>query len=128
MRLYNHRGTVIGVGALALFAALTIANASAATQHRRERFPETPPLSSGPRLGKVSVDDVLRIAVDRERDLSGRYRVDATGSIDYPLAGRLTVSGMKPGAVAKLIAEKLKGGYLKDPKVSVEIERPPAVK
>jgi hypothetical protein len=39
--------------------------------------------------------------------------------------GRLTVSGLKPAAVANLIADGLKNGYTEDPKVSVEIEDGP---
>jgi polysaccharide biosynthesis/export protein VpsN len=115
------RIAVMRTATLILLGALTGGTAAAGTRPNGKRTPERPPAISRPLVGKVSINDLLRIHVDGEPALSGRYRVDRTGGIDYPFVGRLTVSGLKPAAVAKLIADRLKQGHLNDPKVSVEI-------
>ena len=115
------RTAAMGVGIVVLLGALTAVNASAATRNRGKPMPEKPSIS-GCLLGKVCVDDVLLVSLDGEPALSGRYRVDRSGGIDYPFVGRLTVSGLKPAAVAKLIADGLKKVRASEPMVSVEIE------
>jgi polysaccharide export outer membrane protein len=71
---------------------------------------------------QLGVDDVFEVRVHAEPDLSGPYRVDTDGSIDFPFVGRITVVGMRSGDVQKLIAEKLKDGYLRNPQVSVMVK------
>jgi protein involved in polysaccharide export with SLBB domain len=68
---------------------------------------------------RVGIDDVFDVRVYGEAELSGVYRVATDGTIDYPLAGRLQVSGLHTGEVQRLIVTKLKGGYLRDPQVTV---------
>lgn len=114
------RRTATRAVVLALLGPLTAVNASAATRNRDKREPEKP--LSGCLVGKVCADDVLRINVDEESVVSGRYRVDAAGGIDCPFVGRLIVTGLKPTAVAKLIADGLKKARMGEPSISVEIE------
>jgi polysaccharide export outer membrane protein len=71
---------------------------------------------------RLGVDDVFEIRVFGENDLSGTYRVSADGTIDFPLAGRLRVAGLRSEEVQEVIVTKLKAGYLKDPQVSVMIK------
>ncbi len=71
---------------------------------------------------KVGVDDVFDVRVYGEGDLSGAYRVAMDGTIDYPLAGRLLVTGLRTGEVQRLIVTKLKAGFLQDPQVTVTIK------
>jgi polysaccharide export outer membrane protein len=66
--------------------------------------------------------DVFNVDVFGEKELSGKFRVAADGTIDYPFAGRLKVAGLTPPRVASLLREKLADGYLKDPNVSVFVE------
>jgi hypothetical protein len=120
MNLNTLRRAAMGAGTLVLLGALTVVNASAAIRDHGKRMPEKP-ISIG-LMGKVCIDDVLRIDVDGDAALSGRYCVDPRGGIDYPFVGRLTVSGLKPTAVAKLIADGLKKALTSAPKVSVDIE------
>jgi hypothetical protein len=121
MNLNTLRRAAVGAGALVLLGALTVVNASAAKRDHGRRTPEQPS-TSGCLRGEVCVDDVLRISVEREPGLSGRYRVDPRGGIDYPFVGRLTVSGLKPSAVAKLIADSLRKVHASESKVDVEVE------
>ncbi|MBA3668750.1 MAG: polysaccharide export protein [Sphingomonas sp.] len=49
--------------------------------------------------------------------------VDAAGSFSMPLAGPLNAAGKTPDAFAREIEEKLRGGYLKNPRVAVNIKQ-----
>jgi polysaccharide export outer membrane protein len=67
-------------------------------------------------------DDVFEIRVFNEKEMTNTYRVDADGTIDFPLAGRLAVQGLTPGQTAKLIGDRLRDGFLRDPQVSVLVK------
>jgi polysaccharide export outer membrane protein len=71
---------------------------------------------------RVGVDDTFDVRVYGEGDLSGTFRVATDGSIDYPLAGRLRVSGLRTGEIQQLLVAKLKDRYLKDPQVMVTVK------
>jgi hypothetical protein len=100
---------------------LTVVNASAATRSQRKPMPEKPSIS-GCLLGYVCVGDVLLIKADGVPALSGRYHVGPSGDISCPYVGRLTVLGLKPAAVANLIADAFAKARATVPTVSVEIE------
>jgi protein involved in polysaccharide export with SLBB domain len=70
---------------------------------------------------RVGIDDVFEVRVYGEPDLSGSYRVAVDGTIDYPLAGRLRVFGLRSGEIQQLVVAKLKEGFLKRPQVTVTV-------
>lgn len=61
----------------------------------------------------VGVGDQLGIFVygsdNISNALSGRFRVDASGSIYYPLLGKVEVAGKTPAEIAKLLGDALSG-------------------
>src|SRR4051794_34300999 len=63
--------------------------------------------------------DVFDVRVYHEKDMSESYRVGADGTIDFPLIGEIKVAGKSPRTVAQELREKLSGGYIKNPQVSV---------
>ena len=65
--------------------------------------------------------DVFEVRVFEEPDLSGSYRVDPEGSIDFPLVGRLQVSGHLPGEIADELRTRLTK-YVRGPQVSVFVK------
>jgi len=67
---------------------------------------------------QVGVDDTFEIRVYGESELSGMYRVAADGTIDFPLAGRIQVAGLRIGDIQERLAARLKEGYLKNPQVT----------
>ncbi|HEX4406471.1 MAG TPA: polysaccharide biosynthesis/export family protein [Polyangia bacterium] len=71
---------------------------------------------------KVGLDDVFEVRVYGETELSGTYRVATDGTIDYPLTGRLAVSGLRSGEIQELLVNKLKDRFLKNPQVTVTIK------
>jgi protein involved in polysaccharide export with SLBB domain len=68
---------------------------------------------------QVGVDDMFEVRVYGEADLSGSYRVATDGTIDFPLAGRIPVAGLRTGDIQARLTDRLKQGYLKDPQVTV---------
>ena len=73
--------------------------------------------ASGYRIGS---GDRLAIRVAGEQDLSGEFPVDASGAISLPYVQSVTVAGMTTPQVESLITTRLRNGYLRDPKVSVQ--------
>lgn len=71
---------------------------------------------------RIGVDDMFDVRVYGEPELTGAFRVATDGSIDYPLAGRIQVAGLRTGEIQRLLVDKLKGAYLKDPQVVVTIK------
>jgi polysaccharide export outer membrane protein len=71
---------------------------------------------------RVGIDDTFDVRVYGESELTGTFRVATDGTIDYPLAGRIQVSGLRTGEIQRLLVSKLKDRYLKDPQVVVTIK------
>ena len=71
---------------------------------------------------RIGIDDTFEVRVYGETELSGAFRVATDGTVDYPLAGRLMVAGLRTGELQRLLVDKLKDRYLKDPQVVVTIK------
>ena len=69
---------------------------------------------------RVGAGDRLSIRVVGETDLTGEFIVDATGVMSMPYVQSVPVAGLNTGQIERLIERKLKAGYLRDPKVSVQ--------
>ena len=65
--------------------------------------------------------DSININVYGEPDLNKDYEIDGTGVISFPFIGEITVSTLTVEAVRRIVEEKLRGRFLKEPKVSVSI-------
>ncbi len=69
----------------------------------------------------LGAGDTVRIQVYDEEDLYLESRVSDRGTISYPFLGELKVIGLTPGKLESGITNMLKGDYLINPKVSVDI-------
>jgi len=67
--------------------------------------------------------DRLRIIVFGQESLSNSYAVDAAGQISMPLIGSVLAGGQTTRSLESVIAARLRGGFLREPKVSVEVEQ-----
>jgi polysaccharide export outer membrane protein len=89
--------------------------------------PPAPPLQSGSLISQtdyvVGPQDVMRISVFNEPTLSGTFRVDNDGSINFPFLGRVKVAGLRVALIEAQLAKSLTEGYLKNPQVTVEMEQ-----
>jgi len=66
--------------------------------------------------------DRIRVVVFGQDGLSNIYIVDATGKIAMPLIGTVSVRGCTTTQLARVIADKLRNGYVREPHVAVEVE------
>jgi polysaccharide export outer membrane protein len=71
---------------------------------------------------RVGIDDTFDVRVYGEAELTGTFRVATDGTVDYPLAGRISIAGLRTGEIQQLLVAKLKDRYLKDPQVVVTIK------
>jgi polysaccharide export outer membrane protein len=67
--------------------------------------------------------DRLRVIVFGQDSLSNSYAVDGAGRISMPLIGPVEAQGRTTSALARAIEERLRAGYLREPRVSVEVEQ-----
>ncbi len=67
--------------------------------------------------------DRLRIEVFGQRNLSNTYAVDGDGAISMPLIGPVEVRGLTTAQTEILLERKLGTRYLRNPNVTVEIQR-----
>lgn len=75
-------------------------------------------------LVEVGPLDTLKIDVFGVPELSNRSAlVDAGGHIAFPLVGDLSVAGKNTGEIAALIEGRLRGRYIREPQVTVQIEQ-----
>ncbi len=65
--------------------------------------------------------DRVRVTVYGETDLSGTFEISGNGMIAYPLIGEVAAGGKTVRELEKAIAGKLLEGYLRKPKVSIEV-------
>lgn len=88
------------------------------------------PLPAGPVGGgpqdenyKLGSGDKIKLVVYGEDDLGGEYLVDGAGQVQLPLLGQVPAAGLTihqfVASVASLFVSE---GYLKHPRVSVEVE------
>jgi polysaccharide biosynthesis/export protein len=71
---------------------------------------------------RLDAGDRLRVVVYGQEGLTNTYAIDAGGSITMPLIGSVPARGRTPAGLASAITGKLRGGYIRDPSVAVEIE------
>lgn len=70
---------------------------------------------------RLGSGDKIRITVFNEPTLSGEFSVTADGLLSLPLIGDVKVAGKSAGEVSATIQGMLGNGYLKDPKIGLEI-------
>jgi polysaccharide export outer membrane protein len=70
----------------------------------------------------LDAGDKLRVVVYGQEGLTNTYAIDAGGSITLPLIGSVPARGRTPAGLAAEISARLRGGFIRDPSVAVEIE------
>ncbi|HMU56057.1 MAG TPA: SLBB domain-containing protein [Nitrospira sp.] len=72
---------------------------------------------------RIGPNDVIRIQVFGEEDLTVEGRVGGDGKLTYPLLGALRVEGRTTDELQRELTTRLADGYVRQPKVSVSIVR-----
>ena len=87
--------------------------------------PQLPALGNPPgqetRVHRLGIGDKVKVVVFGEQELSGTFEIDSSGRIVMPLAGPVAAKGLDTGSLQAAISRRLAEGYLKNPKVSVEV-------
>ena len=70
---------------------------------------------------RLASGDQLRVIVFGQDNLTNSFNVDGAGNIAMPLIGTVRVLGLTTGEAARALEARLRAGYLREPKVSVEV-------
>lgn len=106
-----------------IFTALAFALAACSTSG-------PPPISTGERYAagqgfdesyKLGAGDKVHISVFSEQQLGGDFLVSGDGKLSLPLIGDVEAVGKTTREVARMIETSLADGYLRNPRVSMEV-------
>lgn len=78
-------------------------------------------LSRGQRIHLLGPFDRVAIEVFGLPELSRQVQLDANGQIGLPLAGQIEAAGKTPQELEQLVTERLRSGYVRDPRVTVSV-------
>lgn len=67
--------------------------------------------------------DRLRITVFDQPSMTNTYTIDQAGYIAFPLIGQVPARGRTLQQLSGQIAQKLRQGYLRDPDVTIDVDR-----
>lgn len=81
---------------------------------------EDPEIALPFNLKSVSVGTANKQDLVRGQETMQLYLVDANGTIDFPILGKMKVSGLTRSAVLQLFQEKI-GAYIKNPIINLRI-------
>lgn len=70
---------------------------------------------------RIGPNDVIRIQVFGEDDLTVERKVGGDGKIDYPLLGLIQVTGWTTEELQADLTARLNAGYLRQPRINVSI-------
>lgn len=71
---------------------------------------------------RLDSGDRIRVIVFGQADLSNSFSVDGDGYVALPLVGSVAARGLTTRELEQAIAAKLRDGYLRDPRVTAEVE------
>jgi polysaccharide export outer membrane protein len=108
---------VISLGVFLLAVSFGLLTTTAAAQ---ESPSGSPPAHAGYRIG---VKDVVGVSVWGHPELSGKFTIGDDGILSFPLVGQLAVAGRVASEVETELTKRLADGFLKTPRVSVEIQQ-----
>jgi len=72
---------------------------------------------------RLGAGDRIRVTVFEQDGLSNTYAIDQSGHFAFPLVGNVPARGCTAQQIEAALAAKLRQGFLRDPDVSVEIDR-----
>lgn len=103
---------ILALGALVLSACVSGPAMGSATDA---------PAAAGMNSYRLGSGDEIKVTVYGEQDLSGPFTVDGDGQITMSLIGQVEVGKLTLAEASDRLQAKLKDGYLRDPKVAVEL-------
>lgn len=107
--------------AAALLAALAVGACADDIGPAPAGFTADPGVSALGASYRLGIGDKLKITVFGEESLSGAADVNAAGQVSLPLAGEVPAQGKTLTQFRETVVNRLADGYLKNPKVTIEI-------
>ena len=83
--------------------------------------PRPEPAAAAPARYMIGPQDLLKITVFDEPDLTNSYRVDGDGFITFPYIGRVPAGGLTLAELQDRIRGLLAAGFIRNPQVRAEI-------
>ena len=84
--------------------------------------PPLPPVATkGGTQYPLGAGDKIHVNVFNETALTGDYTVTAAGNVAFPLIGDVPAQGRTIEELQEALTEKLRAGYVKDARVSIEV-------
>ena len=99
--------------------ALACGGTSAGNKYREIRIDQRQVLEAN----AIGPGDVIHVRVHMHDDLSGDYEVSPSGHIDFPHIGLVMVEGLDLIAIGRTIRQRLGGGYIREPHVTVSVKK-----
>lgn len=69
----------------------------------------------------IGPNDKLTVTVFGVEELSGDVQADSSGRVAVPLIGAVDAAGLTPAQLGETIADRLRGRYMRDPHVTVNL-------
>lgn len=133
MRLQSgNRGLIVSKSYLPAIAALLLcacggsqldSSSSAVRVATMLPPPDSPVVAVDVAPYRIGPGDELTVSIFGAPELDRTGIVDAAGNFALPLAGTVNAAGKSPGEFAAMVEAKLRGPYLKNPKVAVNIKQ-----
>ena len=70
---------------------------------------------------RLATGDKVKVIVFGQEDLSGEFEINGAGFITLPLIKQVVAAGLTVAELEKVLTEKLRPDFLKNPKVSAEV-------
>lgn len=70
----------------------------------------------------LGTGDRIEIIVYGEPDMSMKFKVSKSGVVNFPYIGEVVIAGRPPSAIETEIEERLRGDYLLNPSVAINME------
>jgi polysaccharide biosynthesis/export protein len=67
----------------------------------------------------IGPQEILQVEVVGATTLSGTYLTDISGQLAFPLIGIVNIEGKSPNEAGQIIADRLRGDFLRNPQVRV---------
>ena len=78
--------------------------------------------AAGEQPYRLASGDRLRVIVFGQDSLSNSFSVNGSGNISMPLIGEVRVAGLTTPEVERTVEARLRQGFLREPRASVEVE------
>lgn len=82
---------------------------------------ETPVPVNAPGTYRLSPGDKMKVTVFNEADLTGEFQINERGNVAFPLVGEVQAANATPDEFQQRLTARLRGKYVKNPRVSVEV-------